>query len=64
MRSRFIVGVLLVSVFAVSSAPLPCALTHSSVAGFLSPTAEAKSRFRSLPRFWFHKWDHQSHAVG
>ena len=48
MQSRFLFGVLLVSVFAVGSVPLPCALTHSSVAGLLSPTAEAKSKFRSL----------------
>ena len=48
MHNRFLAGALLVSFFAVSSVPLPCALTHSSVAGFLSPTAEAKSKFQSL----------------
>jgi HlyD family secretion protein len=48
MRNRFFAGALLVSAFAVLGVPLPCALTHSPVAGFLSPTAEAKSRFQSL----------------
>src|SRR5579863_5246766 len=48
MHNRFLASALLVSLFAVASVPLPCILTHSSVAGFLSPTAEAKSKFRSL----------------
>jgi HlyD family secretion protein len=48
MQSRFFVGALLVSAFAVLSVPSPYALTHSPAAAFLSPTAEAKSKFRSL----------------
>jgi HlyD family secretion protein len=48
MHNRFFVGALLVSAFAVGGVPLPSALTHSSVAAFLSPTAEAKSKFQSL----------------
>src|SRR6516165_2484113 len=48
MRNRFFAGALLVSALAVLGVPLPCALTHSPVTGFLSPTAEAKSRFQSL----------------
>jgi HlyD family secretion protein len=48
MHNRFLAGALLVSLFAVGSVPLPCASTHSSVAALLSPTAEAKSKFRSL----------------
>ena len=48
MCSRFLASAMLVFAFAVGTVPLPRALTHSSVAGFLSPTAEAKSKFRSL----------------
>jgi HlyD family secretion protein len=48
MRSRFLAGAMLVVAFAVGSVPLPCIPTHSSVAGLLSPTAEAKSKFQSL----------------
>ncbi len=48
MRSRFLVGVLALSAFAVLSAPLPYALRHSPTAAFLSPAAEAKSKFQSL----------------
>ena len=48
MHSRFLVGGLLVSAFAVFGVPLPYALTHSPAVGFLSPTAEAKSKFQSL----------------
>jgi HlyD family secretion protein len=48
MRLRFLVSVLLVSAFAVGSAPLPSALVHSPAASWLSPTAEAKSKFRSM----------------
>ena len=48
MQSRFIVGALLVSAFAVLSVPSPYALTHSPAAAFLSPTAEAKSKFQNL----------------
>jgi HlyD family secretion protein len=48
MHNRFFVGALLVSAIAVGGVPLPPALTHSSVAALLSPTAEAKSKFQSL----------------
>jgi HlyD family secretion protein len=48
MHSRFLAGALLVFAFSVGSAPLPCALTHSPVAGLLSSTAEAKSRVRNI----------------
>jgi HlyD family secretion protein len=48
MRNRLFAGALLVSAFAVLGVPLPCALTPSPVAGFLSPTAQAKSKFQSL----------------
>src|SRR5271169_5194589 len=48
MRGRLCAGSLLVFAFVVLSVPLPYALTHSPAAAFLSPTAEAKSRFQSL----------------
>jgi HlyD family secretion protein len=48
MHCRFVVSVLLVCVLAVLSVPLPSVLVHSPVAAFLSPTAEAKSKFQSL----------------
>src|SRR5271155_4193649 len=48
MRGRFFPGALLVSAFAVLSVPSPYALTHSPAAAFLSPTAEAKSKFQSV----------------
>jgi HlyD family secretion protein len=48
MRGRFLASALFVFAFAVGGVPLPWALTHSSVAALLSPTAEAKSKFRSL----------------
>ncbi len=47
MNNRFLVGVVLVFVFVAGSSPLPV-LLHSSVGGLLSPTAQAKSRVRSL----------------
>jgi HlyD family secretion protein len=48
MRLRSLVSVLLVSAFAVVGVPLPSALVHSPGASWLSPTAEAKSKFRSM----------------
>ena len=48
MRNRFFAGALLVSVLIVGGVPLPRSPTHSPVTHFLSPTAEAKSKFQSL----------------
>jgi len=48
MLIRYLVGTLLVSVFAAGSLPLPPAYEHSSIGEWLSPTAQAKSKVRSL----------------
>ena len=48
MRNRFFAGALLVSVLIVGGVPLPRSPKHSPVTHFLSPTAEAKSKFQSL----------------
>ena len=48
MRGRLCAGALLVFAFVVLSVPLPYGLTRSPAAAFLSPTAEAKSKFQSL----------------
>jgi HlyD family secretion protein len=48
MHVRFLVGALLVFAFVAGSVPLMPSSVHPSVAGLLSPTAEAKSKVRSL----------------
>lgn len=48
MLIRYLVGTLLVFVFAAGSLPLPPAYVHSSIGELLSPTAQAKSGVRSL----------------
>jgi len=48
MPSRFLVRVLLMFVFIASSLPLPPAYVHSLGGGLLSPSAQAKSKVRSL----------------
>ena len=48
MLIRYLVGALLVSVFAAGSLPLAPTYEHSSIGQLLSPTAQAKSRVRSL----------------
>ncbi len=48
MLIRYIVGTLLVFVFAAGSLPLPPAYVPSSIEELLSPTAQAKSKVRSL----------------
>ncbi len=47
MNIRFLVGVLLVFVFVAGSSPLPVS-TQPWLGGLLSPTAQAKSKVRSL----------------
>jgi HlyD family secretion protein len=48
MRIRFLAGSVLVIVFAAGSLPLPATYLHSWAGGVLSPTAQAKSKIRSL----------------
>ncbi len=48
MFIRFLAGALLVTVFAAVSVPLPVPHQHPSVGGLLAPTAQAKSKIRSL----------------
>ncbi len=48
MLVRYLVGSLLVLVCAAASLPLPPAYVHSSIGQLLSPTAQAKSKIRSL----------------
>jgi len=48
MQNRFLVGAVLVSVLVVGGVPLPLACKHSSLAMLSSPTAQAKSRVRSM----------------
>jgi len=48
MHMRLLVCTLLVFTFVAGSPPLPCAYMHSSIAKLVSPTADAKSRVRTL----------------
>jgi len=48
MQNRFLIGAVLVSVLVVGGVPLPLACKHSSLATLSSPTAQAKSRVRSM----------------
>ena len=47
MNIRFLVGIVLVFMFVAGSSPLPVS-THQWLGGLLSPTAQAKSKVRSL----------------
>jgi HlyD family secretion protein len=48
MYMRLPVCTLLVFTFVAGSLPLPCAYVHSSIARLVSPTADARSRVRTL----------------
>ena len=48
MFIRFLAGALLVILFAAVSVPLPVANRYPSLGGLLAPTAQAKSKIRSL----------------
>jgi len=48
MQNRFLIGAVLVFVLVVGGVPLPLACKHSSLATLSSPTAQAKSRVRSM----------------